>query len=286
VSRAILVLLPLVLPGCMPSFSGLVAHRRYADALCHVRSASEAEALVTAVERDTELRVHVHTVREEELEKSLGKQGKAISEKVTLARAYSFASKIPLSGSTSVSLQFGEHRAQNLSGSLYPSDEQAAVLFALTGETRPGSSTAVDVNALTREVIWGVLTIGLKQLLFGSRKLTHTVGPGRADFLRKGPGAMALFDGLNSPAGAQAFLLPAQRESPVDLALSYSSVETDEDFHSCSLYLTYTVRLVESGRPLWQATEQAFGAKAPRVTELGARRTFTVSNHRGSWSSR
>lgn len=285
-SRAILLLLPLLLPGCVPSFSGLVEHRRYADALCHVRSASEAEALVTAIERDTELRVHMHTVREEELEKSLGEQGKAIAQKVTMARTYSFANKIPLSGSTSVSIQLGEDRVRNLSGGSSPSDEQAAVLFALTGETRPGSSTAVDGNALAREVAWGVLTIGLKQLLFGSAKLTHTVGPGRAEFLRKGPRAMALFDGLNTPAGAQAFLLPAQHDLPVDLVLSSSSTETDEDHRSCDLHLEYTVRLVEGGAPLWQATEQRFGAKAPRVTELGARRTFTVSNPRGSWSSR
>jgi hypothetical protein len=258
-------------------------HRRYADALCRARSPSEAEALVAAVERDVELRVHLHTVREEELQRALGEQGKAIAEKVTLVRAHLFSNTIPLSGFPSVNLQIGEERARNLTGEYSPSGEQAAVLFALTGETIPGPSTAVDTRALARELAWGVVTLGMKQLLFGSEKLTHKVSPGRSDFLDKGPRAMALFDGLNSPEGARAFLLPARPASPVDLQISYSTTESDEDSRSCSLHLDYTVRLAEVGTPLSRSTEQRFGARAPLVTELGATRTFSVSNPSGSW---
>lgn len=280
---ALLALLSLSLQGCMPTFSHLMEHRRYADALCRARSAPEAEALVAAVERDAEMRVHLHTVREEELQAALGEQGKVIAGKVTLVRMNLTSNTIPLSGFASVNLQLGKEQARNLTGEHSPSGEQAAVLFALTGETMPGASTAVDTGALARELTWGVFTLGMKQLLFGSEKLTYKVGPGRSDYLLSGPRAMALFDGLNSPPGSQAFLLPAQPAAPVDLHLSYSTTEHDENHHPCSLHLGYTVRLAEVGTPLHRATEQRFGARAPLVTELGAPRSFFLTNHAGSW---
>lgn len=286
-NRVALVLVISVLSqGCIPSFHSLVRDKRFPDAICHAESQQQAETLAKTIESNANARVHLYAVHENELESALGERGKAIGEQVTFVRIASGINEIPGKMSLTPNVVVtGENRVLQLSGSSYPPEKSAALLFALTQESLPKSTTTIDEASFRKELGWAVLTLGLKQLLFGTDTVTRTSPPGRDDFLRKGPKAMAIYDGLNKGGRYSCVGIPKAFENEAKLLIETQINTWHEEGGSCSLSINYEISLQQPGKTLTESIDSLFTQEAISVVQLGAKRTMKLRNPKGQWSA-
>lgn len=284
------LVLPLVgllfLASCTPSFEHLVGARRYADAVCRTQSEKEAQRIAEVVERDAELRVHGYAARPAELTSALGERGAEIAGKVTFVRLRVAANTLPMQGSPRATLQVEKANAiVDVSGAGRPSDAAAALLFALTEERIPGDSTYVDEAKLKKEIMWTVFTFGLKPLLFGFDKVTEKGPPDRAIFLRNGPLAMTLFDGLNGPGDLRVLAVPTPLANTAWLDVQLKMHDSDEEHQRCTLDLRYTLPLAQRGQTLTASLDALFADGARSAVALGGKRTYALANRFGAWKT-
>lgn len=272
--------------GCVPSFASLVEARRYPDALCHASSRAHALALIDAVERDADARVHLYAVRDAELRKALGDEAEKVSSKVTLVRLAEAHNRHPASAAMTARIRgHGEAKALAIRGGPAREREVAAAVFQLTGEPLPATRSSLDVEKVKKEVGWFVLTLGLKQILFppSMAEMTRTVEPDNDDYRRVGPRATALFEGLVR-GGTTGFFVPRSVEPEATLVVSFVTTEHSEDITTCSLSLSYEVPLHQPGKSMAEVIDALFAPGARRLREVASRRTFHVHNDIGAWS--
>ncbi|MFO0661922.1 MAG: hypothetical protein U0165_19125 [Polyangiaceae bacterium] len=269
--------------ACVPSFASLVRNKRYADALCHAGTQVDAERIANAVEQDANLRLHVYAVHRAELEPVLGAKSEDIDAKLTFIRAITGTNQLPLDLHTTVKLE-ADAKAIEIDRGTTPSTASAALLFGLTGERLPTSYTAVDEDKLAREIGWAVFTLGLKQLLFGTEKLTYERSPDRADYLAKGPVAMSLYDGLsNGSRNTHVYVIPKTSDPSAKLTITMTATAYHEDSGICDLSIEYVADLGQPKRALTEVLDERFGNSARTIAELNPTRKIWLSNPTGRW---
>ena len=268
--------------GCVPSLPALVQARRYDDAVCHASTEAEAKQVAAAIERDADVRLHLYAVHAAEARPVLGDKTTEVLDKITLLRAKIVANDLPARPFASLTLSVDDQHVPG-EGAARPGSATAALMFDLTGEKMPGSRTVIDADKVAREAGWALVTLGMKQLLFGTDKLTHEAEPSRGDLVRAGPKAMSIYDGVRA-GGVDAYVIPRSVEDRTKLSASLSIMTNDEDSAECTLTITYAMPLGQPSRPLTESIDQRFGGGVRRPRDLDAVTRVSVQNVRGRWS--
>ena len=191
------VLLGAATLGCAPTFSQLVEHKHYREALCAAVEEDYRDEVADALSLDADLHLHVHRVEHEELERAIGFDGASeVGKRAEFVRVRFQSNAIPVDG-YGVKVWFeGDARGGVQSAPV----DWKSLAFA-TGERLPpkvyGKRYDTGENLLIGTA--AVFTVGFSFLFTGWFKPRTVASQApRSEFLRYAPLATALHDEMTA----------------------------------------------------------------------------------------